>query len=351
MDFSMKIWSFLLGVFFITAVSCSGNKKTYPDILRPVRVTQVESLEALSKTYTGVVAAEEYSQLAFKISGPLVAMNVDAGQMVKKGQVIAAIDPLDYEAQYEANRASYVTAASQLERDKRLLAMEAISRQEYEIAQSSYVKAKSAYLTSKNTLQDTKLTAPFDGFVESKYVENYQKVQAGEPVIKLVNPYKLVIDFILPETSVGLTKVPMKITVEFDIHRGALFDAHIKEFVDASPDGGGIPVRLLVDDPAFLKSNYNIYPGFSARVNLQIDNRMAGAYLIPLSAVFEDLKTGEVSVFVYHPETQKVERRKIDSEQLAGQDKILVRGGLNQKEWVVVDGVNYINGGEKVRVL
>ena len=54
--------------------------------------------------------------------------------------------------------------------------MQAISRQDYEIAEANFVKAKSAYETSESTLSDTKLRAPFDGFVEQKYVENYQKV-------------------------------------------------------------------------------------------------------------------------------------------------------------------------------
>ena len=86
----------------------------------------MESLGAINKLYTGVVEAEEYSNLAFKLSGPLIAMNVDEGQKVKKGQVVAAVDPLDYRLQFEANKAAYLTAKSQLERNKRLLSMQAI---------------------------------------------------------------------------------------------------------------------------------------------------------------------------------------------------------------------------------
>ena len=164
--------------------------------------------------------AEEYSNLAFKLSGPLIAMNVDEGQKVKKGQVVAAVDPLDYRLQFEANKAAYLTAKSQLERNKRLLSMQAISQQEYEIAEANYIKGKSAYETSANTLEDTKLRAPFDGFVEKKFVENYQKVNPGESIIKLVNPNKLAVGFTLPETSVDLTRTPMTVTVEFDTYKG-----------------------------------------------------------------------------------------------------------------------------------
>ena len=93
---------------------CKGKKdNTYQDIVRPVRVVNVESLGAINKLYTGVVEAEEYSNLAFKLSGPLIAMNVDEGQKVKKGQVVAAVDPLDYRLQFEANKAAYLSTRLQ----------------------------------------------------------------------------------------------------------------------------------------------------------------------------------------------------------------------------------------------
>ena len=242
---------------------CQGKKdNAYQDIVRPVKVVNVESLGAINKLYTGVVEAEEYSNLAFKLSGPLIAMNVDEGQKVKKGQVIAAVDPLDYRLQFEANKAAYLTAKSQLERNRRLLSMQAISQQEYEIAEANYIRGKSAYETSVNTLENTKLRAPFDGFVEKKFVENYQKVNPGESIVKLVNPNKLAVGFTLPETSVDLTRTPMTVTVEFDTYKGLWFKAKVKEFIDASPDGTGIPVKLVIDDSRFSRDKHNIYPGF-----------------------------------------------------------------------------------------
>ena len=91
----MKLRLFILsGLCAWIGVSCGGKKEnTGQESIRPVRVVKVESLGAMQKMYTGVVQAEEYSKLAFKVSGPLVEMNVDAGQKVKKGTVIAAVDP------------------------------------------------------------------------------------------------------------------------------------------------------------------------------------------------------------------------------------------------------------------
>lgn len=335
----------------LLGISCGGKKENYQNIVRPVRVVKVESLGAVKKVYTGVVEAEEYSKLAFKVSGPLVAMNVDAGQKVKKGTVIAAVDPLDYNLQFEANKAAYITAKSQMERNKKLLAMQAISKQDYEIAEANYIKAKSAYETSQNTLQDTRLKAPFDGFVEEKYVENYQKVQPGESIIKLVNPDKLEVAFILPETDVRLTRVPMGVKVEFDTYKGTWFTAKVKEFVDASPDGSGIPVKLSITDSRFSRDIYNIYPGFSCKVALSIEHDVADSYIVPLSAVFKDLKTNEISVWILDAANGTVQRRKVETEQLLGSDSVMIRSGLKDDDVIVVAGVSYITEGQKVNIL
>lgn len=347
----MKLKLLVVAVTIFLAISCGGKKESYQDIVRPVRVVKVESLKAVKKIYTGVVEAEEYSKLAFKVSGPLVVMNVEAGQKVEKGEVIAAVDPLDYNLQYEANKAAYITAKLQMERNKKLLAMQAISKQDYEIAEANFIKAKSAYETSQNTLQDTKLKAPFSGFVEEKYVENYQKVQPGEPIIKLVNPDKLEVAFTLPETDVRLTRIPMQVKVEFDTYKGTWFTARVKEFIDASPDGSGIPVKLKITDSRFSRDVYNIYPGFSCKVVLSIGHDVENSYIVPLSAVFKDMKTNEISVWVYDASTNTVKRQKVETEQLLGTDSVMIVSGLEDDDVVVVAGVAYITDGQKVNVL
>lgn len=352
MDGLLRLRYLLCFIFLLLNLSCSWLRdKNYAAIPHPVRVVRVENLHMLSRVYTGVVEADEYADLAFKISGPLIGMNVDAGQMIEKGAVIAVMDPLDYQSRYDANRAAYVTARSQLERDKRLLAMEAISRQEYEMAQAAYVSARSAYLIAENTLEDTRLLAPFRGFIEQKYVENYQKVQVGEPVVRLVNPDRLSVRFILPEISVRLSRGQMRVRVQFDTYPGEWFEARISEVVDASPDGGGIPMKVVIEDSLFSAGRYKVYPGFSARVKILTDNDISDSYLIPLSALFEELSSNQISVWKFSPKDSIVIRQSVVPEQMFGEDRILVRNGLNPEDWIVVEGINFVTEGEKVRVL
>ncbi|MFR7824579.1 MAG: efflux RND transporter periplasmic adaptor subunit, partial [Odoribacter splanchnicus] len=102
---------------------------------------------------------------------------------------------------------------------------------------------------------------------------------------------------------------------------------------------------------SFNRDVYNIYPGFSCKVILSIDNETGKGYTVPLSAVFKDLKTDETSVWLYHTADETVKRQKVTTEQLLGTDRVLVTEGLEADDVIVVAGVNYIVNGQKVAVI
>ena len=231
----------------IAAVFCScGQQPAQERGPRPVKLAEVTSLSRIEKSYSGVVSPDQFSDLAFKMSGPLVAMNVLEGQRVKKGQVVAEIDPTDYKLDYDAKRASFQKAASQMQRAEETYWLRTpFHARNLKTTQASYTNAKSAFEDAQNTLNDTKLRAPFDGFIQKKYVENYQRVQPGQGVVCLINPAKLQVEFTIPETNISYVTSPSTIYVEFDAYKGKLFQAKVKEYVEASPDGAGVPVFLL----------------------------------------------------------------------------------------------------------
>ena len=341
----------LIPVFVLAALMSCSQPPVKEQGPRPVKLAEVTSLNLVEKSFSGVVSPDQFSGLAFKMSGPLISLKVDEGQKVRTGQVVAEIDPQDFKWEYEAKKASFQTAEAQLQRAKKLLSKQAISKQEYETTEASYSNAKAAFEYAQNQLEQTKLRAPFDGFIQKKYVENYQKVNPGESIIKLVNPNKLAVGFTLPETSVDLTRTPMTVTVEFDTYKGIWFKAKVKEFIDASPDGTGIPVKLVIDDSRFSRDKHNIYPGFSCKVNLKIETPVEDSYIVPMSALFKNSTTNETCVWVYDPKTETVTSRTVEIGQLFGNDKIMVQKGLTNEDTIVVAGANYITEGQKVKLL
>lgn len=333
-------------ILFLVFYACGNAKKENTEsIARPVKYEKLQALGAINKLYTGVVEPEEFSVLAFKIAGPLVSLNVIEGQKIRKGEIVARIDPFDYKLKYETAAANYSAAKSIYERNMRLIESHATSQENLEIAKAEFIQAGSALDFARTNLENTQLVAPFSGIVETKYVENYEELQVGEPVIKLVNPNNLIIRFTLPETNIVLIDIPKTIFVEFDTDRGHWFKADIKEYVYAST-GTGIPVTVRINDDDFKQLEGDVYPGFSCRVEFRIENMIAGSFHIPESALMEE--NGTNYVWIINPKTLSVHRKAVEIQRIAG--RIFVEKGLTSSDMIVTAGIHDLHENQKVRL-
>lgn len=336
---------------FLTA--CGQKKEDKEAIIRPVKTAIVESRSEIKKDFSGIVEAVDYVKLAFRVSGQIINLPVIEGEKVKKGQLIAAIDPRDIALQYAADKSAYETAAAQVERNKRLLARQAISLQEYEISLSNYQKAKSAFELSSNNMRDTKLTAPFDGSIETRLVENYQRVNSGEGIVQLVNTKKLRIKFTIPDAYLYLLRSnDQKFQVEFDTYRRQAFNAKLEEYLDISTDGTGIPVTITIDDPAFNRALYDVKPGFTCSIRFSAN---VGPFLeesmtvVPLSAIFGESNGKKMYVWVLNG--NQVNRREVSVMSPTGEAQAFITKGLKAGEKVIIAGVNQLVEGETVKIV
>ena len=151
-------------------------------------------------------------------------------------------------------------------------------------------------------MRDTRLTAPFDGSIEKRLVENYQRVNSGEGIVQLVNTKKLRIKFTIPDAYLYLLRSKdQRFRVEFDTYRGHIFNAKLEEYLDISTDGTGIPVTITIDDPAFDHALYEVKPGFTCSIRFSAD---VGPFLeesmtvVPLSAIFGESEGNKPYVWV-----------------------------------------------------
>lgn len=347
-----KIYLFAISVMLL-ATSCGHKKERDAMLIRPVKTATASSQSVIRKDFSGIVEAVEYVRLAFRVSGQVINLPVVEGQRVKKGQLIAAIDPRDISLQYAADKAAYETAAAQVERNKRLLGRQAISVQEYEISVANYQKAKSAYELSSNNMRDTKLTAPFDGSIEKRLVENYQRVNSGEGIVQLVNTQKLRIKFTVPDDYLYLLRAKdVTFKVVFDTYPATVFNAQLEEYLDISTAGTGIPVTITIEDPAFNRSLYDVKPGFTCKIKLASD---VAPFLeeklvnIPLSAIFGESENQKTYVWVV--KDNKVSKREVTVYSPTGEANALISAELQPEESVVIAGVHQLVDGQTVKVI
>ena len=347
-----RIYLFTIGGMLL-GTSCGHKKEGDATLIRHVKTASASSQSVIRKDFSGIVEAVEYVKLAFRVSGQVINLPVVEGQRVKKGQLIAAIDPRDISLQYAADKAAYETAAAQVERNKRLFGRQAISVQEYEISVANYQKAKSAYELSSNNMRDTKLTAPFDGSIEKRLVENYQRVNSGEGIVQLVNTQKLRIKFTVPDDYLYLLRAKdVTFKVVFDTYPDMVFNAQLEEYLDISTAGTGIPVTITIEDPAFNRSLYDVKPGFTCKIKLASD---VAPFLeeklvnIPLSAIFGESENQKTYVWVV--KDNKVSKREVTVYSPTGEANALISAGIQPGETIVIAGVHQLVDGQTVKVI
>lgn len=335
----------ILFLFFFSA--CQPQKESSAPLKpRPVRVAQVKALGTIDRQYTGVVEATEFSVLAFKVSGTLTELNVEEGQKVKQGHLIASIDPYDYQQQYNAAASNYNAAKSIYERNERLLKANATATQNVEIAQADYIRAGSAVDIARSTLDYTRLIAPFDGIIVKKYVANHEEVMVGQSIAKLVNPDNIEISFVLPETSIELLKMPKTIYVEFDSQKGKLFTSDIKEYIYSS-NGFGIPITLKITDKEFMAYRDNVFPGFSCKITFRIQNTVLDNFIIPASALFREEE--QEFVWIVDPHSSTVKKQAVTT--IRFEQEALAKTGLHSDNIIVTAGVQALKDNQKVTIL
>lgn len=330
-----------------SCVSQPSNQATLPR----VKLEEVQQFSGLRKKFSGLVSADQFSYLAFKTPGTLISIPIEEGQKMTKNQIVAQLDPADFQLDLDAKSASYQTAQAQMIRFERLREKQAISQQDFEITRAQFENAKAAYEYSKTNLEETTLKAPFDGFVQQKFVENYQRVQAGQKIICLVNPDKLKMQATLPETLLSIVTTKPNVRVEFDAYRGIYFKGKIEDFIQYSADGSGIPIFVRIQDPKFSLSQYHIGVGFSCSIEILLnENSNQDWTLVSLSSVLA-LPEDKKGVYIYDNQTNTVKLREVQTGSIIDKDKVIITQGLAAHEKVVSAGVTRLRDGQIVKVL
>lgn len=343
---------FLVIPIALSLFSCRSTPQPHT-FERPVKLYDVEPLHYINKSYVAVVESAEQTLLAFQMGGEIIDLTVQAGDVVRKGQYIAAVDPIDYKLQVDATKAQYVTAEAEVDRYKRLLERNAVSQQQYEAARANYVSRKSAYENSLQTLQNTKIRAPFTGIIEMKYVDNFQRVQPFEPVVKIINPDSLEVTFTVSTTDARLISSPyVEYFVEFDNYPGKQFKAKLKRYVDVSVGGEGFPAIVSINDPNFSVKTYDIKAGYTCNVIARITNpNVSDILAIPLTAIYASKDGNDRSVWVYDSSDSTVKLKSVELGELFSTDMIVVKSGLLLGDKIVTGGIYQLYEGQKVDVL
>lgn len=320
-------------------------------VVRPVKIMHVQtSSDAIQRSLPGTVRAAKRSELSFEVSGPLVELPIEEGQHVKKGALVAQIQQRDFQTAVNEAKARNLEAEKQFNRYKELYARKQVSQADYDSYRAARDVARAQLEDARNRLQDTTLTAPFDGIISKRFVENHQKVQAKEAIANLQDITRIEILVDVPELMMAALKENQEpdIKATFEAIPGKSYSLSVREYsTQADPTTQTYQAVLIMDQP----KEAEILPGMTAMVeaNLADDAGAApSAILIPAIAVMNGAGD-KTFVWLLDKDQKTVHQQQVSVGRLQGNKNIIIRDGLQGGETVIIAGLTQLEEGMQVR--
>jgi RND family efflux transporter MFP subunit len=312
----------------------------------------------LMRSFPGEVKASDEANLAFRVNGKLVEFPANRGIQVNQGDLLAQLDPSDYQAEVNQTQAQYDLAVAQFDRAAELVGRKLVSQSEYDQRLALKKVRKSDLTRATNNLDYTQLFAPFDGVVARRLAENFENVTAGQVVLILQTGKMVDVIVDIPESIVARVeritadRVTKPVQVRFGSSSDRTYTAHYKEH-ETNADPATLTFKVTFSLPA--PDDLNILPGMSATVIADLSGLFSGetaVTLVPIEAVFsaedEPLDAERRQVWVVDPESMRTSRRDVKVGPLTGQT-IAILEGLDAGELIISAGVNAVQEGMWVR--
>ena len=354
----------LLPAMLLAACEQKAPEQQPPRLVNAMRVADTSGLT--ERTFPGRARAGQEVNRSFRVSGPLITLPVNVGDEVKASDILARIDPQDFETklatlegQLQREQAKAKRAQADLTRlqniyrdDPGATSQTAIDRalQLRDSARASVSSIKASVQNARDQLSYTYLKAPFEGVVVETYVENFETVVAKQPILRVLDPSSIEFVVNVPENLISLAPYVTDISVTFDALPGIEIPAKLKEIgKEASQATRTYPVTLVMEQP----QGAEILPGMAGQAAIASrppdDSALIGIQ-IPATAVFTGEDRSKNFVWVVDESTKTLSRRAVEIGKLA-RFGILIKNGLQSGEWIVVKGVHSVKEGEAVRIL
>ena len=369
MNYRKTLYGFvLLGIILLLfTTGCEKQEVAVEEPVRPVKAMKIADFdEVLRRKFPGRAFATEEVELSFRIPGRLMTLPVNVGDRVKKGDVVARLDPHDYqvglqlvEGQLENGRAALTGAEREFNRVMRIRKRDpgAVSQSMIDGAIEARDRAKAnirsleaALQAAKDNVRYTYLRAPWNGTVVKKYLENFQDVLAKQKILRLIDKSQIEFEVFVPEHLIVLAPYVTKLFIEFNTYPGRKIPAKIKEIgKEATETTRTYPVTLIMEQ----QEGIQILPGMAGTADVESippESLSQKGIRVPESSVFASDNNDAFYVWVIDENAQTAHRREVKLGPMTNTG-IRIQEGLKPGEWVATAGVHSIREGQKVRIL
>lgn len=324
------------------------------DLVRPAKLVSALAVNAETvRAYPATLQAKEQAVLTFRVPGELQHLPARAGDSVKRGELLAALDPTDYQLAVKEREATFDLAQAQYKKNQRLAKQKFVSSNDLDVSRAEFRRAQAALDLARDDRQYTELKAPFDGVVARVEVDNFEAVKVGQAIVLLQDLSQLEVHFSIPEsTLLKFRRLADRSQICGEVYltpqsppKKACYKSN-----NATPDPltRSYPVVFQLQEQL---SDSPTLPGMSVTLKMQFNpawlttsNTQQGV-LVPVEALFKD--QGETWVWRVDAEGM-VHKTPVTLHSLQSQ-QALISQGLEAGQTVVAAGVHFLKPGQKVR--
>lgn len=344
------------GAIFAALAGCSDEVAETKEVLRPVKVVEIAKADdARRLDYSGSVRARVEMNLGFRVNGKITERLVDVGDRVKPGDLLARVDPNDYQLAVKSAQANLAAAVKQVEttdlarkRAEQLFAKNVTPKSELEQASLSYDQAVSARDSASSSLEQARnqvsyadLKSDQNGIVTTINADVGQVVGSGTPVVTVAVDGEKEVQIAVPEMDIAQFKSGKMVKARFWSDDALTLEGKVREVAgSADQQSRTFAVRVsLPNDPRILL-------GMTATIEAKVEDEKV-LISIPLSALAE--KEGRQIVWVVDRGTGTVHARDIKVADFTDSG-VRVTDGLRAGDVVVAAGTQFMTENLKVKL-
>ena len=344
---------FILGVS-LSACTREQQKREASSEAVPVtvgRVQHVQDRETISVSGT-ISTPNSPAQPCFLVSGKVLSVGPREGEYVKKGQVLASIDPTDYrlplaaaKAQADQARVGYERAEDEFKRMKMLYDSKSLAPNDfqkykaaYDSARQQYEQAVASEKLSRKHLTDGTLYAPTSGYIAKRSIEPGDTASPGRVAFEIVQMDPVEVNVGVPETDVRLVKIGQKAAITVPALPGKSFEGTVRVInVSADPSTRTYMTRIAVAN-----REHQLRVGMVAEATIRGD-KMVSMATLPGDAVVRDPQ-GATQVYVYYPDQKRVYTKRVEIGAAVNRN-VEIKSGLSGNELIVLAGQTKLRNG------
>ncbi len=340
----MRLVNIVIWVLIILLSGCksSTEKEISENKALQVKLWEVELREyKLPVRAAGMLSTTTEMKLGFKTGGIVKQVNVKEGASVKRGEVLAALDLSEINAQVNQARIGLEKAERDLSRARNLYRDSVATLEQFQNARSAYELAQSQKGIADFNLLHSRIKAPANGRIQKILVENNEFIAPGHPAILFASlESDWVVRVALTDKDIVKFSLGDSARVEMDAFPGLSFPAEINELgAIADPVTGTYETELRIQHP-----NAQFRSGFISRAFI-FPTKISTSVVVPLEAL---IGASDRRAFVYVYKDGELSKQEIRTGRIVD-DLVLVLEGLAPGEFVVTEGAKYIRKDSRVQ--